>query len=223
MILFPIPHGTSFGTLNSPKPDHPELLRSALVALFAEGHLAQGKAFPPRLKRLAMGGWSSGTDTLFKWAKVNSKNPATELVDELYMFDGKNGAKADLKAWFNHDPVRRRLRFIGTAYLEVAANQLKKRLQHPHVFVYPGDPKYWYDSADYKRALSTGSTPPLDFRRSPQDPHLPNDASTLTNIFLKGEALDLDKSKRSSRSRSRSIRPGLVRRRSDPCRRRKRR
>jgi hypothetical protein len=188
VVLFPIPHGAAFGVLDAPGATSKALLESALLALYAEKKVAAQQSFAPTLTRLALAAWSSGTDTLFKWVSVGNKS--LDFVDELYVFDGKRGYPVDFEAWFNADPQRRRLRLVGSAYTEVAANQLAKRLSGPNVFVHPGDPKYWYQNADYHRSLRRATDPvPLRFRSAPSASALPADASTLTNLFVQSESV----------------------------------
>ncbi|MGE0325797.1 MAG: OmpA family protein [Polyangiaceae bacterium] len=221
VVMLPIPRGEGFSGFSSPKAEHEDVLRSAVVALFASRYISKSRGLSPQLSRVAIGAWSSGSTTLLEWAKVlpkrnqapsrneapGEKEPPREneptredepaepgkFVDEIYMFDGKDGQKIHvervLKRWFEVDKDRRRLCLIGTAYFEDAAIALKSALTHSNVFVHPGDPKYFYDSPEYKRGLATGSAPPLQFRAHPKDAPLPNDASTKTNIFIESESL----------------------------------
>jgi hypothetical protein len=185
IVLFPIPHNVDFGVLDSPGDETPGILKSALVCLFCDGGVKTGTTDPPGIRQLAVGGWSSGTDTLFRWVTAaNAKN--TKLrVDEFWIFDGKLGMKADVRGWITADSSRR-LRLIGTAYTEVESNGLKSA-KGGSVLVRPGNPKYWYENQDYKGSLApSGSTAPFRFRHKPTDPPLPfdQDASTRSNIYI---------------------------------------
>jgi len=189
VVLFPIPHQADMGVLESPSDKtRSSLLRSALLCLFVDGQVKTGSSFPPVIRHLVVGAWSSGTSTLFKWVPVASTK-GSKLVDEFWVFDGKRGFPVNFAAWFNADKSRR-LRLLGTAYTEVASNVLGKQFKgEKNVFVHPGDPKYWYQSADYKRALSNGpGLAPLRFRKQPRDRKEPNDATVLTNILAIREA-----------------------------------
>jgi hypothetical protein len=187
VVLFPIPHGVDFGLLDQPSAGTKRVVESALRALFAERQIATGQSFAPRLKRLAIGGWSSGTDTLYRWVPLSKR---LDFVDEIYCFDGKGPFPVDFEAWFNAAQGRRRLCLIGSAYTEVPANQVKARLTHPNVFIQPGDPTFWYTNPGYLASLQPNRAPgPLRFRTSPQQPVLPSDASILTNLFVESETL----------------------------------
>jgi len=187
VVLFPIPHSVDFGILDQPSSGTKRVVESALRALFAERQIATGQSFSPNVKRLAIGGWSSGTDTLYRWVPVAKK---LDFVDEIYCFDGKGPFPVDFEAWFNVAPGRRRLCLIGSAYTEVPANQIKRRLSHPNVFIQPGDPTFWYTNPGYLASLKPNNAPaPLRFRANPQQPSLPSDASTLINLFVESETL----------------------------------
>ncbi len=199
LVLFPVPHFARYGVLNNPSKS---LLESALRALAAEKHIARNqKAVPPQppaIKRLAAGGWSSGANPLFKWGDPG--NAATKVVDELYIFDGldaRQGIPIDAATWLKVK-ADRRLRVIGTAYTEVAANEIKRKLQlatvpNPNVFVHPGDPEFWYKDANYHRALqlSTDSAP-LRFKSSaPGTASPPADATKITGLLLESQTRKL--------------------------------
>jgi hypothetical protein len=199
LILFPVPHFARYGVLNNPSKS---LLESALRALAAEKHIAKNqKAVPPQppaLKRLAAGGWSSGVNPLFKWGDPG--NAATEVVDELYKFEGldaRQGIPIDAATWLKVK-AGRRLRVIGTAYTEVAANEVKRKLKlatvpNPNVFVHPGDPEFWYRDANYHRALqrSTDSAP-LRFKSAKTGAATPAaDATKITGLLLQSETRKL--------------------------------
>jgi hypothetical protein len=189
IVLFPIPHAVDFGVLDRPSPATRRLLQSALICLYAEGHVTTGGSSAPFLHHLAVGGWSSGTDTLFRW--VRPATPAgAGLVEEFWIFDGKHGFRADVRAWFNGNPSRR-LRLIGSAYTETASNGfVTLASSNPNVSVYPGDPKYWYRHADYASSLASPGTLPFRFRSSPTAASLGSrDASTRSNIYLRSEHL----------------------------------
>lgn len=187
VVLFPIPHSTDFGVLDRPSADSKRLIESALRALYAERLIATGQRFAPFLQRLALGAWSSGTDTLYRWA-LPRKDLA--FVDEIYAFDGKGPYPVDFVAWFDVDRARRRLCLIGSAYTEVPANQVMQRLNHPNVFIQPGNPRYWYENPGYLASLRRPSQPgPMRFRSQPNGAQLPADASTASNLFIESESL----------------------------------
>lgn len=190
VVLFPIPHGHGFGALEIATPKHQGVLKSAFVALFAENRIAKKAKRVPPMKRLAIGGWSSGTDTLLKWAE---RPETTKFVDEIYMFDGKGkkDAKGILKKWFEVDKEKRRVRLFGTAYSADQAVGMSRENNHPNISGFPDDPNYFYDSADYKRSLTTASEPPPQFRRLPTDKPLGNDVSTTTNLYFKDERTEV--------------------------------
>ncbi|MDB5051163.1 MAG: hypothetical protein JWO30_4234 [Fibrobacteres bacterium] len=209
-IVLPLPHGTDFGIMADGTSSAKRTLRSLLICLQAEGFMGKNRAGLLRLERMAVGGWSSGTENLVKWinATIPEKAPLSKEVQEIYFFDGKANTRSALTvpgpahSWFRPG---RRLRLMGTANTETASNILAASLGNPKaldqeiaggtvdlaapVRAMPGRSDFWYSNAFYKQALTpriklTGANV-MDFR--PPGALLATPAVDVTdeaNIFL---------------------------------------
>jgi hypothetical protein len=182
IVVFPLPHAHVFGRMGMLTSAALDLLRGLLTAAWAEDRVAKDSATAPTLNRLAIGGWSSGTDALKLWCL-----PSTLIaVDEIYAFDGKPGnlpAIADLKTWLA-GKKKRKLRMIATSYTEGAAISAKADAAlkaNPDVTVRPGDFMYWYTDADYDTAHHHE-------RFSKKGAAVASATTTESGIFLVGDA-----------------------------------
>ncbi|MEO7427289.1 MAG: hypothetical protein ABI036_19030, partial [Fibrobacteria bacterium] len=212
-MVIPFPHGTDFGFMNQPTRSARRILRSMIRCLQGEKHIGTKRAGTQRLGRMAVGGWSSGTDTLFSWIKgtITDDAPLSKSVREIYFFDGKEPTRAALtvpgpaKSWFKDD---RRLRLIGTANTEVQSILLAKNLANDSiledelaagnsspsapVLAIPGRDDHWFKNALYIQALAPkpGSSKPLAMKLRPPGSPLsnpPRDVTDSSNVFLVSE------------------------------------
>jgi hypothetical protein len=165
VMLFPMPHVTSFGAITTSHltrsgsgTSGPSILDHLLRSLWADGALSPGASSAPMTKRLALGGFSLGGDIC-----LESWNANREHVDELYLFDPGKGIPGSVASWLAANPTRR-LRMMGCAYSEthalaIAASLVKNAMAPPaNWFAKPGDPLFWYGPA-YAKALSDPSIP----------------------------------------------------------------
>ena len=181
LLVLPFPHNTDFGDVHVPT-NASEILGSLLLALFCDGLVAANRAELPWLGRLAVGGWSSGTETALAWC---TSSKGGDLVDELYMFDGCDRLHAGWPGGLSKEWLRakseRRVRLIGTGYSQAVYTQYAKLLNHPTVTAMPEQMDYWYTDEAYKRALSLVGEPTTMFSEL-QDTALTL-ATARSNIF----------------------------------------
>ena len=210
VVAMPLPKLVSFGPVDTPANTEP-LLQSLLVALNADSVLASNSG-SLHLRSIAVGGWSSGTDTLVQWCKGtrDAQSSLGRLVQEIYFFDGKGSTKlalvagGDAEQWFKASQARK-LRLIGTANTENESLLLAARLGNKEaldivldtggtpntarVRALPGRADYFYTNALYRDALTLGPpTPVLEF--SQQGDALavpPQNVSDETHIFLQSQ------------------------------------
>jgi hypothetical protein len=199
VFVFPFPQGgvgTDFGVCNGASGAD-SLFRSLFCALQSDDIVAGNTEDPTRLKRLAIGGWSSGMETVMSWIDTDTKKTGN-IVDEIYMFDPQTDVakrlEGDLHAheqvfrtWLGKKP--RMLRMIGTAYGELQYNQIAAALSgaFSNVTVRPNDTSYWYTDPVYQQALTKPGDPvPPRFDPSPPPTTA---ASTLTNVFFGSEKI----------------------------------
>lgn len=186
IALFPIPHRTDFGALKDQRlTAKGGVLERLLRALWAEGLVGVGQTTAPKVKRLALSGFSMGGDICLDAFKANR-----EKVDELYLFDPGQGIPGDVVSWIAAKGKERRLRMIGTAYSEEPALRIgaslrkDKDVPSQNWSVYPGDGAFWYKDPGYFRALSD----PTGTERFNKEGDSPTTPSTIkSNIFLTDE------------------------------------
>jgi hypothetical protein len=187
IALFPIPHRTDFGALKDQRlTARGGILERLLRALWAEGLVGVGQTTAPKVKRLALSGFSMGGDICLDAFKANR-----EKVDELYLFDPGQGIPGDVVSWITAKPQERCLRMIGTAYSEEPALRLGASLRisgtvpSQSLSVYPGDGAFWYKDSGYFRALSD---PAVGAERLNKEGDAPTTPSTVkSNLFLADE------------------------------------
>lgn len=177
MVFFPFPQITSFGQAAIPATGG-NLLKKALLCLWAEKVIAVGSGTGPVLQRLAVGGFSSGTDDLINWCVMDK---AGDIVDEVFFFDGKGSKQAmpNFVGWMAKK-ANRKLRLIGTAYSAVQFFGINKSLTGKDVLFKPGDFNFWFTNANYLKAHRSS------FFRSPGAASTgdPKDATDPSSIFL---------------------------------------
>jgi hypothetical protein len=184
-----------------------KLLASLLTALQAEKTLAPAS---PKLKlrRIALSGWSSGTQPLARWCKetVSLGSKLGDLVREVYFFDGRNSTRpalaqgGDVELWFDAGKGNRMLRMIGTANTEAESVALAARKgvteaidrvfdaggtpSTTPIRALPGRLDYFYDSPVYKAALSHPSVVDMSLATRAQGLNpTPTNVTDVTTIF----------------------------------------
>jgi outer membrane protein OmpA-like peptidoglycan-associated protein len=176
IMVMPLPHGTDFGAMSSADPRGVKVLHDALRALWYEDIVAMDANHPDdvSLARLAIGGWSSGTNTLIRWIVEDA--PAINIADEVYFFDGVDmtvwpgsaapaialpTAKRDFATWLSLK-ADRRLMLVGTSYTQKPALDDFRILSTgplaSQVSILPSDKAdYYYTDLDYANALCAKS------------------------------------------------------------------
>ncbi len=187
IALFPIPHRTDFGALKDQRlTAKGGVLERLLRALWAEGLVGVGQTTAPKVKRLALSGFSMGGDICLDAFKANR-----EKVDELYLFDPGQGIPGDVVSWITAKPQERCLRMMGTAYSEEPALRLGALLRNNGTVpgqnwsVYPGDGAFWYKDSGYFHALSDPAVGAERFNKEGDAPTTPS--TVKSNLFLADE------------------------------------
>jgi outer membrane protein OmpA-like peptidoglycan-associated protein len=197
VMCMPIPNVTNFGVVNSPaglgsnRPS--KLLKSLMLALFCDKSLQnQAETRPTKVGKLAIAGWSSGTDTVYNWCKSGAKD--AKLVDELYLLDGKSTAGSPipwdsiLKAW-HQKKTTRRIRNMATSYTLNYSMILKKHWKGESFYwSKPEDSHYWGSDPVYLKALIPLGNSSWKFSKKGEPP---SNATSHTGIYLDSEHLDL--------------------------------
>lgn len=189
IFISPIPHGSDYGHAGTVL--WPRLLKSMMVALWAENDIGQKVPQGLVLGRTAAGGFSFGGLVAFSMlaSALSLPPPAKgaappDPLHELYLFDCREFTEVDqnnIKRWFAKGG--KKLRMIGGGLFHAKMLALATQMKSPDASVIPGSADDWVTNSLYRAGVSFHKFDPS----SSLGPS-PGSVSDLTGLFLVGPA-----------------------------------
>jgi hypothetical protein len=185
IFVSPLPHGSDYGHAGT--DIWPDLMKSLIVALWAESDIGQKVAQGLTLGRTAAGGFSFGGLTAFSMlaAALSLKAVGGKVPDplhELYLFDCREFTDTDqsnVKAWFANGG--KKLRMIGGGLFHAKMLALAAQMKSADASVIPAAADDWLSNNLYKSAVSFHKFDPSS-SLGPTS----GSVSDLTGLFLVG-------------------------------------
>jgi pimeloyl-ACP methyl ester carboxylesterase len=174
VFISPNSHMSDYGDSIGPK--WPKLLRSMMIALWAENAVGQTVAHGLTLGKTAVGGFSFGGQAAFLALQSHP-----EAIDELYLFDSQGFNAATLRAWFARGGKKLRMLGGGMHHSEMLA--LDAALSSSSGTAIPETADYWMTDRLYLTAIFMTSLVSSSLGSPP-----PRSLSNITGLFLNGPA-----------------------------------